>query len=255
MPDINEPTEAEIDALITELRGKTFSRWESDVQAVVDHEDPLASKAADYLELILAARRVSSAPSFADVRVKPLRWDDKGYAVSAGGEYSVEHLEGGWVFEHELSAYQGSFGTEGEAKAAAQADYERRIRSALDIVPAPSFADGIEAAAKRIEAEGAKYLPGGLMDMKRICHDLASDVRALAHNLQANSRPTHRHKKRGTEYVLIGYGRMQSENWIDKRTGKSIDMEEVAMYRSVDDGSLWPRPREEFEDGRFEVLK
>lgn len=74
-----------------------------------------------------------------------------------------------------------------------------------------------------------------------------------------------RHKKRGSEYEVIGVGRMQTEDWSEEVLGadedgrnawvnESIDMREVTIYRSVDDGSLWVRPTEEFNDGRFEAL-
>lgn len=75
---------------------------------------------------------------------------------------------------------------------------------------------------------------------------------------------THRHKKRGTEYVLIGYAKMQAEKWRDLsdqdlmdgcEIGDPVDMREVAVYRSVTNpAEIWVRPREEFEDGRFEQL-
>jgi hypothetical protein len=70
---------------------------------------------------------------------------------------------------------------------------------------------------------------------------------------------THRHKKRGTEYVLIGIGKIQSQWWYEPSfpIGEpiSVDMREVAIYRSITDPTeISVRPREEFEDGRFEAL-
>lgn len=74
----------------------------------------------------------------------------------------------------------------------------------------------------------------------------------------------YRHKRRGTTYEVIGIGRMQAEMWFEEGEwqGESfgwaqeeVDMREVVIYRSTEDPSeIWVRPREEFEDGRFEQI-
>lgn len=83
--------------------------------------------------------------------------------------------------------------------------------------------------------------------------------RAIVEGVTAIDAPTHRHKKRGGEYVLLGIGKMQTSKWREPVSGTitgsvPVDLHAVAIYRSVDDGSLWARTREEFEDGRFEPL-
>lgn len=61
---------------------------------------------------------------------------------------------------------------------------------------------------------------------------------------QAPSEERYRHKKRGTQYTLIGVGHVQ---------GELHDEDPVVLYRG-DDGSLWVRHQVEFCDGRFERI-
>ena len=76
----------------------------------------------------------------------------------------------------------------------------------------------------------------------------------------------YRHKKTGRCYQIARIGRMQSSKWKHKvraeeidggplYTERSVDMEEVVIYISIDDGDeYWVRPKEEFFDGRFEEI-
>jgi hypothetical protein len=128
-----------------------------------------------------------------------------------------------------------------------------------DEIAAPSKQEPVAGGRKRID--------DALVSCAALIRALASDdiARVAAGELdyvrtaigeEGGWRPTHRHVRRGSEYVLIGIGRMQCDWWQITGAGYRypVDMAEVAIYRSVDDGSLWVRPREEFEDGRFEVL-
>ena len=62
--------------------------------------------------------------------------------------------------------------------------------------------------------------------------------------LEEGGAVRYRHKKRGTEYTLIGVGRAQ---------GELQDDDPVVLYRG-DDGGLWVRHQVEFCDGRFEEI-
>lgn len=94
--------------------------------------------------------------SRAEPVVRGLEWRDDRFgseAPSPVGRYMVEDMGANWIgdrFWLQLNAVLGKYGTIAEAKAAAQADYERRIRSAL--VEKQHSACAICGADKRAEA-------------------------------------------------------------------------------------------------------
>ena len=57
-----------------------------------------------------------------------------------------------------------------------------------------------------------------------------------------------RHKKRGSTYHVIGPAKLQASD-----VGGMSNNQPMIVYRG-EDGQLWVRPTDEFEDGRFEAL-
>lgn len=200
----------------------------------------------------LQARIAALEAKLADrVKVKPLEWvEPTGWwnaeAQCVFGLYAVHrYRKDRWTVFLNGDEIKSGILTEAEAKAAAQADFERRILSALGATPpAPKVTEAmVDVLAKSFWGPNWRLtIPEEVVATALTAAQGAPKVTA-----------THRHKKRGTEYVLIGFGKLQAEMWVDWNS-EPVDMREVAIYRSVDDGSLWVRPREEFEDGRFEAL-
>lgn len=58
-----------------------------------------------------------------------------------------------------------------------------------------------------------------------------------------------RHKKRNTYYDVVGEGILQNSGSID-----IAENDVLVIYRSKKDGQLWIRPKDQFFDGRFEIL-
>ncbi len=75
---------------------------------------------------------------------------------------------------------------------------------------------------------------------------LADEVERLRKLLAAETafRRRVRHVKRGSTYLVVGLGKLQTSTPISEGAL-------VAFYRSEVDGEFWARPLSEFEDGRF----
>ena len=81
-------------------------------------------------------------------------------------------------------------------------------------------------------------------------------IAALAPPLAVAFAPTHRHKKRGAVYRVIGEAEAQVSTGSYNGCGYSRRVEDgsrLTVYEA-EDGRLWARFPDEFEDGRFERL-
>jgi hypothetical protein len=80
-----------------------------------------------------------------------------------------------------------------------------------------------------------------------LSHPPLSDPSTAEDACMAGEERRFKHKQRGTEYTLIGNGKVQCS------PSGLLDDENVVIYRG-DDGSLWARRYAEFWDGRFEEV-
>lgn len=212
-------------------RGETGLDWIEGVGHVVYDRQA-------FEEFRSASDRIAAREKASAVVVKPLEWDAHGradvYSVVKDNLRSPPDFfmaRGDKIIDH--------YSDETEAKAAAQADYEARIESALVEVP-PVKGEPEPVAWLRYATEGDAPTPCNEDD------DGAFAVYRTAPPADAGMR--WRHKKRGSTYTEIGRGTMQCS------ANALIDMQPVVIYRSEHDGSLWVRGVVEFEDGRFEAL-
>jgi len=193
----------------------------------------------------------------------PVSWDTIKKIMKAIAERAARNAGGNNVSERQIKAAVAAVSDDiswVEALIGGKYDNaEEVMRAAINAAEQAETAPAAEPVAYRWTFNGEIWGYGSKRPDK-FCLDVPVKIEPLyTHSTPSEARPTHRHKKRGTEYVLLCYGKMQAEAWKSPNPcGASVlpvDMREVAIYRSVDDGAIWVRPREEFEDGRFEALE
>ncbi|QRG06148.1 hypothetical protein EZH22_24695 [Xanthobacter dioxanivorans] len=168
-------------------------------QSLVEHIDELEMDLASLRTAVALASTQAPQPGGA-VKVKALEWVKchAGYSAEVPfGEYGCDLDQ-----DEEVALYPwicsspedilGHCETLDEAKAAAQADYERRILAALEPTPAPSFAKGAEAMDWRERDLDLIAAHEKVEAFKAGAKAMQSDAAALADKL-------------GEEYCTAGY--------------------------------------------------
>jgi hypothetical protein len=128
-------------------------------------------------------------------------------------------------------------------------------------------ADEKRHAGKTVGSMASVMTHGDFIDIRKHIADAIEALSVSAPYALGAGAPTHRHVKRGTTYAVVGEAKFQSSRWLTEAKlveaseplagwleSTFADMQPVVVYRSTENGSLWVRPKAEFEDGRFEAL-
>lgn len=217
-----------------------------------------------------------------DFDVKKLEWAERPRTVDGRRQWQSDDREVISETCPEWDTLQGfrlffamsTYPTLEEAKDAAQADFERRVRECVVAKP-------VDVAAVRRQAfekakalafdtsesvqymgngdcgENSIYQQGAREVYDTICDHIESALSAepeqgdhiadVGKMVEADKwQPTHRHVKRGTEYQKLGDAQVQCEDGL-------TDYELATVYVGSD-GEIWVRRKSEFEDGRFVPL-
>ncbi len=183
------------------LDGRYSDHEAADVERARRHEqDAITIRALSVLPMpaVLAHTEPTAPPVQGEVKVKPLEWIADGHAGACYADSSVGHYEisktivgfSACLFQHEMIfVYEGELRP---AIAAAEADHEQRIRSALiEPATAPMGVTAIDRLRKENERlhEAMKNMGDALLDFAK-GRDRDSIKREAAHEAAREMRET-----------------------------------------------------------------